>query len=158
MMTRLICLATCSFMLAAHAPAVFAQDGTPAPRAVSTPIGGAWTFQSEPYRGGVCTMSGQMQIRPDEASPSYDCNFVAVEDCAGEDRWVVEQSCKAVEREGRLYIKSAITGFIEAEASTDSYLTDNFQLEIRSRSLMEGFLVSAVTAPIRFRRAVDLVS
>ncbi len=121
-------------------------------------IEGSWKFQTEPYREGTCVLSGTMQIRPTETADQYNCQFTAIEDCQGQDRWVVQQTCEAARKDGRLSITSSITGFIEAEAITDAYQTDNFVLQITSSSVMDGWLVSAISAPVAFYRALDIVS
>lgn len=123
-----------------------------------SPITGSWSFESARYRGGACVMSGHMNIRPTAKADVYACNFTALEDCTGQDTWVVEQSCKAVNRDGQLSIKSNIENFLEAKEFTDSYVPDNFSLQVESRERMSGLLVSAVSAPVEFRRKPDNLS
>ena len=103
-------------------------------------------------------MSGNMSIRPTNNSEVFSCSFTAVEDCQGQDKWVVEQTCKAVSRDGRVSIKSSIVNFLEAKAYTASYAPDHFALNVVSKELMTGSLVSAVTAAVEFRRDADNVS
>ena len=103
-------------------------------------------------------MSGHMNIRPTATAGVFACNFTAREDCTGQDTWIVEQSCKAVNRDGQLSIKSNIENFLESKEFTDSYEPDNFSLQVESRERMSGLLVSAVTAPIEFRRKPDNLS
>jgi hypothetical protein len=121
-------------------------------------IVGAWSFRSAPYRGDACIMSGHMNIRPTTSPGIFSCSFTASEECAGQDKWVVEQTCKAISREGRLSIESKIVNFLEAKQFTQSYAPDHFALTIVNRELMTGSLVSAVSAPIEFRREVENVS
>ena len=66
-------------------------------------------------------MSGNMNIRPTAAPNTFSCSFTAVEECTGQDKWIVEQTCKAVNRDGRLSIKSSIVNFLEAKKGTLAY-------------------------------------
>jgi len=63
-----------------------------------------------------------------------------------------------VNRDGQLSIKSSIENFLEAKEFTDSYVPDNFSLQVESRERMSGLLVSAVSAPVEFRRKPDNLS
>ena len=123
-----------------------------------SPVIGSWSFQTAPYRQGTCTMSGQMNIRPTSSANIFSCSFTATEECTGQDKWVVEQTCKAINREGRLSIESTIVNFLEAKQFTDSYVPDHFALRVVNRELMTGSLISAVSAPIEFRRDAENVS
>ena len=123
-----------------------------------SPVVGSWKFETARYREDACVMSGNMHIRPTESQTDFNCSFTAVEDCVGEDKWIVEQTCEANLANGKLAIRSTIVNFIEAEAFTDSYAPDHFALSVISREFMTGKLVSAVVAPIEFRREADNVS
>lgn len=158
-MTRLRSLSSLTLLFAFVATPVYAQEqGEPGTFIGPSPIIGSWSFHSAPYREGTCIMSGNMSIRPTSSREIFSCSFTAVEDCEGQDKWVVEQTCKAINREGRLTIKSTIVNFLEAKAFTDSYAPDHFSLDVVSKELMTGALISAVTAPVEFRRDADNVS
>lgn len=121
-------------------------------------IVGSWSFQTAPYRGETCVMSGNMNVQPTSSPDVFTCSFTATEECQGQDAWVVEQTCKAISRDGRVSIKSTIVNFLESKEFTGSYVPDHFALNLVSRELMTGSLVSAVTAPIEFRRNAENVS
>lgn len=152
-----------SAMLAATGvggPANTQEDNDEAPRTYigPSPIIGAWSFKSAPYRQESCTMSGNMNIQPTSSPNIFKCSFTATEECVGQDKWVVEQTCQAINREGRLSIESTIVNFLEAKPLTDSYQPDHFALNVVSRELMTGSLISAISAPIEFRRNAENVS
>jgi len=153
-MLSLASLALCAVLLPFSANTQSEAPGFTSP----SPVIGSWSFESSRYRGGTCVMSGHMNIRPTATAGVYACNFTAIEDCTGQDTWIVEQSCKAVNRDGRLSIKSNIENFLESKEITDSYVPDNFSLEVESRERMSGSLVSAVIAPVEFRRKPDNLS
>lgn len=123
-----------------------------------SPVVGSWSFKTTPYRQGTCKMSGNMNISPTERANMFTCSFTATEECKGQDKWVVEQTCKAVNQDGQLSIKSSIVNFLDGKEYTASYVPDHFALNIISRELMSGSLVSAVSAPVEFRRDADNVS
>lgn len=157
-MNRFICLS--AIIMASHlasAPPAKAQANDKA-FIGSSPIVGSWSFRTAPYHEETCVMSGNMSIRPTETADVFNCSFTAVEECTGFDKWVVEQTCKAVNQDGRLSIRSTIVNFLEAREYTESYVPDHFGLEVVSRELMTGYLISAVSAPIEFRREADNVS
>ena len=156
-MKRLISLAACAITAMFGIMPASAQDGNDTFIGPS-PIVGAWSFRTAPYRDGVCVMSGNMHIRPTGNSEVFSCSFTAVEECPGQDKWVVEQTCKAVNRDGRLSIKSTIVNFLESKEFTASYVPDHFGLTVVNRELMTGSLISAVTAPVEFHRDADNVS
>ncbi len=104
-------------------------------------------------------MTGRMSIRSSTVSPNaFTCSFVSVEDCNGLDPWVVEQSCEAEKRDAELTISSRIVSFLEAKEFTGSYAPDHFVLNINSKSQMTGALISAIKAPVEFRREKENLS
>jgi len=147
-------LALCAALLPSSGNTQSEEQGFTRP----SPVTGSWSFESSRYREGTCVMSGHMSIRPTSKAGVFACSFTAIEDCTGQDTWVVEQSCKAVNRDGRLSIKSNIENFLEAKEFTDSYVPDNFSLQVESRERMSGSLLSAVIAPVEFRRNPDNLS
>jgi len=156
-MKRLISLVACALTVALGPVPTSAQERSETFIGPS-PVVGAWSFRTAPYRGDICVMSGHMNIRPTDNSEVFSCSFTAVEECVGQDKWVVEQTCKAVSREGRLSIKSTIVNFLESKEFTSSYAPDHFGLTVVSKELMTGALISAVTAPVEFHRTADNVS
>lgn len=156
-MKRLTCLFLGAFAAALIAVPTSAQEDSDTYISRS-PIAGSWTFRTTPYRGGSCVMSGNMNIRATENTNVFACSFTAVEECTGQDKWVVEQTCKAVNNDGEVTIKSQIVNFLESKEYTASYVPDHFGLTLVSRELMTGALISAVSAPVEFRRIPDNLS
>lgn len=60
-----------------------------------TDVIGTWSFQTKPYRGGECMMSGTMYLSPHPEDGQYACELTAVEVCSMWGRSVVRQSCQA---------------------------------------------------------------
>jgi len=156
-MKRLTCLALGAFATALIAVPTSAQEESDTFIGRS-PVVGSWSFRTAPYRGDACVMSGNMNIRSTEKPNVFACSFTAVEECTGQDKWVVEQTCKAVNRDGEVSIKSQIVNFLESKEYTASYVPDHFGLTLVSRELMTGALISAVSAPVEFRRVADNLS
>jgi len=73
-------------------------------------------------------------------------------------RSVVRQSCEARRFGNQVSVRSTIEEMIETKAPDMLYVPDNFTLTIQSHERMFGALVSAVTAPVEFRRANDGIS
>ncbi len=121
-------------------------------------IVGSWSFQTKPYREGSCSMTGTMVLAPQEAQDTYDCELIAIETCTMWGRSVVRQSCQARRFGNQLSVRSTIEEMIETKTEGLVYVPDNFTLTIQSPSRMFGALVSAVTAPVEFRRATEGVS
>lgn len=119
---------------------------------------GSWSFQTSPYRSGQCVMSGTMRLSPHEEDGRYACELTAVEMCSMWGRSVVRQSCEARRFGNQVSIRSTIEEMLEAKLEGLLYVPDNFTLTIQSRERMFGALVSAVTAPVEFRRANDGIS
>ncbi|MEO0982846.1 MAG: hypothetical protein AAFX03_09375 [Pseudomonadota bacterium] len=141
--------------LAALAGPSFASEADTTP----TDILGAWTFQTQPYRDGVCRMSGMMHLKPDPSEAGvYACELTAVEECSDIGRSVVVQSCVARRFNSQVSIRSNIEEMLEKKMEGLVYVPDNFALTVQSANRMFGSLVSAVTAPVEFRRNLDGVS
>lgn len=119
---------------------------------------GNWSFQTSPYRSGQCVMSGTMRLSPHPDEGLYECELTAVEMCSMWGRSVVRQSCQARRFGDQVSIRSTIEEMLESKAEGLLYVPDNFTLTIQSHERMFGALVSAVTAPVEFRRANDGIS
>lgn len=119
---------------------------------------GNWSFQTRPYREGQCVMTGTMNLSPHPDEGLYGCELTAVEMCSMWGRSVVRQSCEARRFGDQVSIRSTIEEMLETKAPDMLYVPDNFTLTIQSHERMFGALVSAVTAPVEFRRANDGIS
>ncbi|MEL6244255.1 MAG: hypothetical protein AAFQ21_06115 [Pseudomonadota bacterium] len=124
---------------------------------------GAWTFQTQPYRSGACSMSGTMHLSPAPEAGVYGCELTAVEECVGWGRSVVVQSCTARRFGNQVSVRSVIEQMLESKFDEDEhpglgYVPDNFALTIQDPMRMYGALISAVSAPVEFRRSVEGVS
>jgi hypothetical protein len=119
---------------------------------------GNWSFQTKPYREGQCVMTGTMHLSPHPDEGLYTCEITAVEMCTMWGRSVVRQSCEARRFGNQVSVRSTIEEMIETKAPDMLYVPDNFTLTIQSHERMFGALVSAVTAPVEFRRANDGIS
>ncbi|MEL7129786.1 MAG: hypothetical protein AAGK23_09580 [Pseudomonadota bacterium] len=119
---------------------------------------GSWSFETDRYRADTCVLYGSMQVRPTAEEDIYRCTFTAVEDCDGQDRWVVEQTCRASRDGDNLAIQSTIVNFLEFEQHTENYAPDHFALAVESANKMVGTLVSAIRAKVTFERTPDTIS
>lgn len=119
---------------------------------------GSWSFQTRPYREGQCVMTGTMNLSPHPDEGRYSCEITAVEMCSMWGRSVVRQSCDARRFGNQVSVRSTIEEMIESKSPDLLYVPDNFTLTIQSHERMFGALVSAVTAPVEFRRANDGIS
>ena len=119
---------------------------------------GNWSCQTTPYREGQCVMTGTMNLSPHPDEGLYTCEITAVEMCTMWGRSVVRQSCQARRFGDQVSVRSTIEEMIETKAPDMVYVPDNFTLTIQSHERMFGALVSAVTAPLEFRRANDGIS
>ena len=123
---------------------------------------GKWTFQTRPYLngGGSCNMSGSMTVTPNPEAGLYDCEVTAVEECEAWGRSVVVQSCQVRRTRNQVAIRSVIEQTIEYKMKVEglTYVPDNFALTVQSPNLMYGSLISAINAPVEFRRSLDGIS
>lgn len=119
---------------------------------------GSWSFQTRPYREGTCVMTGTMTLSPHPDEGLYNCELTAVEMCSMWGRSVVRQSCEARRFGDQVSVRSTIEEFLETKNPEMLYVPDNFTLTVQSHERMFGALVSAVTAPVEFRRANDGIS
>jgi hypothetical protein len=119
---------------------------------------GTWSFQTKPYRQCQCVMTGKMSLTPHPDEGLYNCELTAVEMCTMWGRSVVRQSCEARRSGDQVSIRSTIEEMLETKAPDLIYVPDNFSLTVQSHDRMFGALVSAVTAPVEFRRANDGIS
>lgn len=141
--------------------AVFALAGLPAHaknESDDVNVLGNWSFQTSPYRSGQCVMTGTMHLSPHPDADRYTCELTAVEMCSMWGRSVVRQSCSATRFGNQVSIRSTIEEMLESKFEGLVYVPDNFTLTIQSSQRMFGALVSAVTAPVEFRRATDGIS
>lgn len=147
-----------------HAGAILAALLTLAPNAWASgeangnDILGSWSFQTNPYRSGQCVMTGTMRVAPHEEEGRYNCEITAVEMCSMWGRSVVRQSCEIRRFGDQVSIRSSIEEMLETKFEGLVYVPDNFTLTVRSADHMFGALVSAVTAPVQFRRTRDGIS
>jgi hypothetical protein len=123
-----------------------------------TDVLGNWSFQTKPYREGQCVMTGTMNLSPHPDEGLYTCEITAVEMCTMWGRSVVRQSCEARRFGNQVSVRSTIEEMLETKMPGMYYVPDNFTLTIQSDERMFGALVSAVTAPVEFRRANDGIS
>ena len=119
---------------------------------------GTWTFQTKPYRGGQCIMSGTMHLRDHPEEGLYDCELTAVEVCSMWGRSVVLQKCEARRFGDQVSVRSSISQFLEKKSEGLIYVPDNFSLTVQDDSRMWGALISAATAPVEFRRSEEGIS
>ena len=123
-----------------------------------TDVLGNWTFQTKAYRGGQCLMTGSMRLSSHPEEGLYNCEITAVEVCSLWGRSVVLQSCAARRFGNQVSVRSSIDEMLEKDFEGLIYVPDNFTLTIQSSERMFGALVSAVTAPVEFRRSVEGIS
>ena len=127
-----------------------------------TDVLGVWTFQTQPYREGQCLMSGSMRLSDHPYAGVYDCELMAMEVCSLWGRSLVRQSCQARRFGNQVSIRSEIEEIVESKMASEDfelhYVPDNFALTIQSAQRMFGSLVSAVSAPVEFRRAESGIS
>ena len=147
--------------------AIFATLLTALPAAGETdsdPIDmlGKWTFATRPYvnGGGSCMMTGTMTVVPNPEAGLYDCEVTAQEECDAWGTSVVVQSCKVRRTRNQVAIRSIIEQTLEYKMKVEglTYVPDNFALTVQSPDLMYGSLISAVNAPVEFRRSLDGIS
>ncbi|MFN4226095.1 MAG: hypothetical protein ACK4HR_07230 [Hyphomonas sp.] len=152
---RRAALAALVVALAAGLPASANKGKTGADK---SDVLGNWSFQTKPYRQGQCVMTGTMSLTPHPEAGLYNCELTAVEMCSMWGRSVVRQSCEARRSGDQVSIRSTIEEMLESKAEGLVYVPDNFSLTVQSHERMFGALVSAVTAPVEFRRAADGIS
>ena len=123
---------------------------------------GVWSFQTQPYRDGSCLMTGTMHLSHDAEDGVYDCELTALEMCSLWGQSIVRQSCTARRFGNQVSVRSQIAEVLERKGEMDgmsfNYVPDNFALTVKSSMRMYGSLVSAVNAPVEFRRSDEGVS
>jgi hypothetical protein len=119
---------------------------------------GTWSMQTKPYREGQCLMTGTMRLTPHPEKGRYNCELTAIEVCSMWGRSVVRQSCEVRRFGNQVSIRSTILEMLEQKGFAGEYLPDNFSLTVQSSKRMYGALVSAVTAPVEFRRSENGIS
>ena len=127
-----------------------------------TDVLGVWAFQTDPYRGGSCIMTGRMHLSSNPESGLYDCELTALEKCSLWGQSLVRQSCTARRFGNQVSVRSNVEEILERKTEFEdmifNYVPDNFALTVQSSNRMYGALVSAVTAPVEFRRSEEGVS
>jgi len=125
---------------------------------------GAWSFQTQPYRDGQCVMTGTMYLSDDPAQEEgiYGCELTALEMCSLWGQSIVRQTCEARRFGNQVSVRSEIAEVLERKGEFEdfafNYVPDNFALTVKSASRMYGALVSAVSAPVEFRRRTEGIS
>lgn len=123
---------------------------------------GKWTFATRPYVNGIasCNMSGTMTVTANPEPGLYDCEVTAKEECDAWGTSVVVQSCKVRRTRNQVAIRSIIEQTLEYKMKVEglTYVPDNFALTVQSPDLMYGSLISAINAPVEFRRSLDGIS
>jgi len=125
---------------------------------------GAWSFQTQPYRDGQCVMTGTMFLTDDAdgVDGKYDCELTALEMCSLWGQSVVRQTCEVRRFGNQVSVRSEIAEVLERKGELEgfsfNYVPDNFALTVKSASRMYGALVSAVSAPVEFRRRTEGIS
>ncbi|MEL6569231.1 MAG: hypothetical protein AAFQ22_12485 [Pseudomonadota bacterium] len=125
---------------------------------------GVWSFQTQPYRDGQCVMSGTMHLSHDGENEDgvYACELTALEMCSLWGQSIVRQDCEARRFGNQVSIRSEIAEVLERKGEledfTFNYVPDNFAVTVKSATRMYGALVSAVTAPVEFRRRTEGIS
>lgn len=150
-------------MCLVFATALPARADSGAPQS-ATPdeILGVWSFKTVPYRNGQCVMTGTMRLSPSAENGLYGCELTAMEMCSVWGQAVVRQSCQARRFGNQLSIRSSVEEILDTQSHIDgfqlSYLPDNFALTVQNASRMYGSLISAISAPVEFRRTSDGIS
>lgn len=121
-------------------------------------LSGHWTFKTEPYRNGVCTMRGSLTLIEDYGTSGYACELTAVETCNPQGESIVLQSCNVSQNGQELTIRSEVIDLLQEKPGSTGYVPDHFVLTIDSQSEMNGQLVSAVQAPVRFSKETAGIS
>jgi hypothetical protein len=145
-------------LLVVAAPAAAQAKPAKDKEGVKADILGQWSFQTKPYRGGECVMTGTMRLSPHKTKGLYACELTAIEMCSFWGRSVVRQSCEARRFGDQVSIRSEIVEMVETKTEGLTYWPDNFSLTVQSSARMYGALVSAATAPAEFRRSKDGIS
>lgn len=111
---------------------------------------GEWAFKTDAY-GGRCVLTGRMRIT-EAPNGALSCRFDAAETCP-ERVATAKQTC-TVERTGNsVRITSKVV-----QTNAQSYVPDNFEVELTSPDLMRGMMRSFHSAPVVFRRSVLAIS
>lgn len=127
-------------------------------------IVGIWSFQTQPYRDGQCIMSGTMHLSHDAENEHgvYACELTALEMCSLWGQSIVRQDCEARRFGDQVSVRSEIAEVLERKVDVEgmafNYVPDNFALTVKGPKRMFGALVSAVTAPVEFRRQTEGIS
>jgi len=123
---------------------------------------GVWTFQTQPYRDGSCRMTGRMHLSSDPENGVYGCELTALEVCSLWGQSVVRQSRTERRFGNQVSVRSQVEEILESKSEIEgfvlNYVPDNFALTVQSSERMYGALVSAVTAPVEFRRSEEGMS
>ena len=129
---------------------------------------GIWEFKTAVLYDS-CTISGQMEIRPDgdKNSKRFTCTFRAVQACTrGGIRTIhTDQSCSASQTGSQINIVSKVDKIVSTDPADlmkgmlERYWPDNFKVAINPRGdEMDGAFESQGEAPVKFLRKQELVS
>lgn len=128
-----------------------------------TPAGN-WGFQTEPMGAG-CVLSGSMSVTQTK-DKAFKCSFKASWSCQMRMPRLVEteQSCIATQSGPDVVITSKIDkiGKVDPAELVDymrrAYAADHFKVAINGNGdEMTGMFQSYGSAPVRFRRKLDLI-
>lgn len=136
----------------------FAPVSAHANAADEVQILGTWAFETEPYRGGACAITGLAHLTPGQDDRTHECKLTVAEQCTNEARTMVLQSCTARRIGPILVIRSKILEKLEEGDADILYFADNFQLKIISGDEMTGQLKSASDATVHFTRDAGGIS
>ncbi len=132
-------------------------------------LAGQWRFETETIANKGCAISGEITFTALPDTSAFSCAFVSREDCGSGDSaryQTVQQACTARFVNDTLSIKSEVVSIIDAgpayarEGLMDprAYAADNFLLQPKSDSEMEGIFHSLNRAGVRFWRVEELLS
>lgn len=125
--------------LASFGASAFGQ-GAPSHGVASDALGGSWVFETAAFGQGEGAqyLTGELELISD-GEDRWSC-MLWVDDVFENQAPTIHatQSCSAVRTGNVLRIESVI---LTTEPPTDTYIPDNFVLEIESASRMEGALI-----------------
>ena len=143
-MIRFSAIALLSFAIATPA---LAQPAQRAPN-----IAGEWVFESPLEPDDGCVISGRAVLTPTRERGVYTLTTRGQEQCP-DGNWTSEQNCTARQTGNRVDITCEVV-----RANPGNYAPDDFQLDVQSRELMTGMLLSTRNGRATWRRARAYVS
>ena len=127
--------------LTTAAPSAAAQGST---------LAGRWTVEAA-YSG--CSINGHALVTPGEISDTYRAALTLRQTCASGRQWDATQSCLLTTSDAHILVACTLIA-----ATPSNYRADNFVLEQRSATLLEGTLQSHYRWTTRWVRSRDLLS